>query len=198
MRSLFWTGLLMLLPIFITYLIITTILGFITSPFLFFTDQILTSIFAGFLSRQVIHIASHLLIVAYVIGFIFLIGYLADTWYSRAIVQYSERLIKKIPIIKTIYGSATELTQSFFSRKKETFSQVVLVPYPHKGAKAFGFVTPGVLEKDKITVFVSGAPNPSVGYMLTFDRNEVEILDLTVADAFKIIVSCGVSQNEQK
>lgn len=198
MKRNFWTGLVMLLPFFLTFLIITTILGFINSPFLFFTDQILSDLFSGFINRHLIHIASHFMIAAYLLGLILLVGYIADNLLTVAIVEYSDRFLRRIPIIRTIYGSASDLTKNVFSGRKESFKKVVLVPYPHARARAIGFVTSEYLDSEKVSVFVSGAPNLSVGFMLNYKKEEVEFLDLSVTEAFKIIVSCGVTQNEQQ
>lgn len=188
----------MLLPFFLTFLIISTILGFINSPFLFFTDKILTDLFSGFINRHLIHIASHLMIAAYLLGLILLVGYIADNLLNLAAVEYSDRFLRRIPIIRTIYGSASDLTKTVLSGRKESFKKVVLVPYPHAEARAIGFVTSECLDSEKVSVFVSGAPNPSVGFLLNYKKEEVEFIDLSVTEAFKIIVSCGVTQNEQQ
>ena len=113
-----------------------------------------------------------------------------------------EGLLKRIPILRTIYSSIVQLTETF-SQSKETKKNVVLVEYPRKGSWAVGFATKentGEISKktDKklINVFVSTTPNPTSGFLLMFPKEEVIYLDLTFEEASSFIVSAGTSKTK--
>ena len=130
------------------------------------------------------------------------IGWLSLSFIGKRVLSMFEVLLKRIPILRTIYSSIVQLTETF-SQSKETKKNVVLVEYPRKGSWAVGFATKentGEISKktDKklINVFVPTTPNPTSGFLLMFPKEEVIYLDLTFEEASSFIVSAGTSKTK--
>ena len=130
------------------------------------------------------------------------IGWLSLSFIGKRFLSMFEGLLKRIPILRTIYSSIVQLTETF-SQSKETKKNVVLVEYPRKGSWAVGFATKentGEISKktDKklINVFVPTTPNPTSGFLLMFPKEEVIYLDLTFEEASSFIVSAGTSKTK--
>ena len=132
--------------------------------------------------------------------FIIIIGGLSLSFIGRKILQIFYELLKKIPILRTIYSAIGQMTETFTRRKRGNKKTVVLVEYPRKGSWAVGFATKEnkgeirkKLGKDLINVFVPTTPNPTSGFLLMFPKDEVVYLDMSFEEASKFIVSAGTS-----
>ncbi len=131
--------------------------------------------------------------------FITLIGGLSLSFIGKKIFQIINDLLKKIPILRTIYSAIGQMTETFTQNTGKKKS-VVLVEYPRKGSWAVGFATKentGEITKKTnkklINVFVPTTPNPTSGFLLMFPKDEVKYLDMTFEEASKFIVSAGTS-----
>ena len=132
--------------------------------------------------------------------FITIIGGLSLSFIGKKILQMFNDLLKRIPILRTIYSAVGQLTETFAPQDKSQKKSVVLVEYPRKGSWAVGFATKEnsgeISEKTNkalINVFVPTTPNPTSGFLLMFPKEEVIYLDLTFEEASKFIVSAGTS-----
>jgi uncharacterized membrane protein len=110
-----------------------------------------------------------------------------------------ERVLVKIPIVRPIYSSVKQVSDTLFASSGNSFRKVVLIEFPNRGQWTFGFVVgaPGAtverdLGRDLITVYVPTAPNPTSGYVLMVPPTEVKEVDVTVDDALKFHLSMGV------
>ena len=128
-----------------------------------------------------------------------LIGWLSLSFIGKKMLDILNNILKKIPILRTIYSAIGQMTETFTSNDKEK-KNVVLVEYPRKGSWAVGFATKEnegeISDKTKkklINVFVPTTPNPTSGFLLMFPKDEVIYLDLTFEEASKFIVSAGTS-----
>ena len=137
--------------------------------------------------------------IALSIIFITLIGGLSLSFIGKKILQLINDLLKKIPILRTIYSAIGQMTESF-TNKRGSKKSVVLVQYPRKGTWAVGFATKdnkGEISKKTnqqlVNVFVPTTPNPTSGFLLMFPKNEVVYLDMSFEEASKFIVSAGTS-----
>ena len=126
-------------------------------------------------------------------------GVLARNFIGRQLVQWWEGLLSRIPIVRSIYSSVKQVSDTMLSPKGNAFRQAVLVEFPQRGHWAIGLVVgaPGpVLTRDigadMLTVFVPTAPNPTSGYTILVPPSEVKELDITVDDALKFVISLGV------
>ena len=128
-----------------------------------------------------------------------LIGWLSLSFIGRRLLNLFNNILKKIPILRTIYSAIGQMTETFTKTNKDK-KNVVLVEYPRRGSWAVGFATQentgeitSKIKKDLINVFVPTTPNPTSGFLLMFPKDEVIYLDLTFEQASKFIVSAGTS-----
>jgi len=127
------------------------------------------------------------------------IGWLSLSFLGKKMLIMFNTILKRIPILRTIYSAIVQMTETFTSSDSEK-KNVVLVEYPRKGSWAVGFATKEnvgeISNKTKqklINVFVPTTPNPTSGFLLMFPKDEVIYLDLTFEEASKFIISAGTS-----
>ena len=128
-----------------------------------------------------------------------IIGWLSLSFLGKKLLGIFNKILNKIPILRTIYSAIGQMTETF-TRTEKGKKNVVLVEYPRKGSWAVGFATKKnsgeISEKTNrklINVFVPTTPNPTSGFLLMFPEDEVIFLDLTFEEASKFIVSAGTS-----
>ena len=131
--------------------------------------------------------------------FITIIGSLSLSFIGKKILKIFNDILKRIPILRTIYSAIGQMTETL-APKKGSKKSVVLVEYPRKGSWAVGFATrenDGEISKktntNLINVFVPTTPNPTSGFLLMFPKDEVIYLDMTFEEASKFIVPAGTS-----
>ena len=131
--------------------------------------------------------------------FITIIGSLSLSFIGKKILKIFNDILKRIPILRTIYSAIGQMTETL-APKKGSKKSVVLVEYPRKGSWAVGFATrenDGEISKktntNLINVFVPTTPNPTSGFLLMFPKDEVIYLDMTFEEASKFIVSACTS-----
>ena len=127
------------------------------------------------------------------------IGWLSLSFLGRKLLNLFNNILKKIPILRTIYSAIGQMTQTFTKSEKDT-KNVVLVEYPRKGSWAVGFATKdnsGEISKKTnkklVNIFIPTTPNPTSGFLLMFPKEEVIYLDMSFEEASKFIVSAGTS-----
>ena len=128
-----------------------------------------------------------------------LIGWLSLSFIGKKLLDILNNVLKKIPILRTIYSAIGQMTETFTSTDAVK-KNVVLVEYPKKGTWAVGFATRENIgeisdktKKKLINVFVPTTPNPTSGFLLMFPKEDVIYLDLTFEEASKFIISAGTS-----
>ena len=128
-----------------------------------------------------------------------LIGFLSLSFIGKKLLDLFDNILKKIPILRTIYSAIVQMTETF-TKSDNKKKNVVLVEYPRKGSWAVGFATKEnvgeISNKTKqklINVFIPTTPNPTSGFLLMFPKDEVIYLDLTFEEASKFIISAGTS-----
>lgn len=124
-------------------------------------------------------------------------GLLVANFLGRRLVRLGERIVKKIPLVRTIHQGVKQGLEVVVSPNSDAFSQVVLVNFPHKDSWAVGLVT-NVNEQTGIwTVFLPTTPNPTSGYVLLLDEADLRKIDMSVDEALKYIISLGtISENK--
>ena len=137
--------------------------------------------------------------------FITFIGGLSLSFIGKKILQIFNDLLKKIPILRTIYSAIGQMTESLAPNKRSNKKSVVLIEYPRKGSWAVGFATKdnkGEISKktnsNLVNVFVPTTPNPTSGFLLMFPKEDVIYLDISFEEASKFIVSAGTSNPKTK
>ena len=128
------------------------------------------------------------------------IGFISLSFIGKKLLEMFNNILKKIPILRTIYSAIVQMTGTFTKNDNKKKS-VVLVEYPRKGSWAVGFATKDntgeISTKTKrqlINVFVPTTPNPTSGFLLMFPKEDVIYLDLTFEEASKFIVSAGTTE----
>ena len=140
--------------------------------------------------------------IATAIFLITIIGWLSLSFLGKKLLNVFNNILKKIPILRTIYPAIVQMTETFTKTNKEK-KNVVLVEYPRKGTWAVGFATKensgdisNKTNRKLINVFVPTTPNPTSGFLLMFPKEDVIYLDLTFEEASKFIISAGTSNPE--
>ena len=136
--------------------------------------------------------------------FITIIGGLSLSFIGKKILQIFNDLLKKIPILRTIYSAIGQLTETLAPSNNSKKKSVVLIEYPRKGIWAVGFATKenqGEISKktdsELINVFIPTTPNPTSGFLLMIPKNEIKYLDMSFEEASRFIVSAGTSENKK-
>jgi len=131
--------------------------------------------------------------------FITLIGWLSLSFLGKKFFEIFNNILKKIPILRTIYSAIGQMTESF-TKTDNNQKSVVLLEYPRKGIWAVGFATKenkGLIQKkineELINVFVPTTPNPTSGFLLMVPKKELIYLDISFEQASKFIVSAGTT-----
>ena len=126
-------------------------------------------------------------------------GWLSLSFLGKKFFEFFNNILKKIPILRTIYSAIGQMTESFTKNDKDQ-SSVVLLEYPRKGVWAVGFATKenkGVIsnkvKEELINVFLPTTPNPTSGFLLMVPKKELIYLDVSFEQASKFIVSAGTS-----
>ena len=126
-------------------------------------------------------------------------GWLSLSFLGKKFFELFNNILKKIPILRTIYSAIVQMTESF-TKKDNAEKSVVLLEYPRKGIWVVGFATKenvGIIkekvQEELINVFVPTTPNPTSGFLLMVPKKDIIYLDMSFEDASKFIVSAGTS-----
>lgn len=137
--------------------------------------------------------------VVLMVALITLIGMFAAGFIGRAVMRTSERLLNRMPIVRSIYGTLKQIFETVFSHSSQSFREVVLIEYPRRGIWAIGFLTGTTrgeiqerVEPKLLNVFLPTTPNPTSGFLLFVPKEDVIELDMTVEEAAKLIISAGL------
>ena len=130
---------------------------------------------------------------------VLLTGMLAANIIGRQLLNYSESLLNKIPLVRSLYSASKNFAEIIFTNTNQSFKKVLLIQYPRKGVYSLCFQTSTDLQEiqartgeDVICVFVPTTPNPTSGFIIMVPSGEVIELDMDVESALKMIVSLGV------
>ncbi len=190
-KKIFLTGIAALIPIGVTVYVLFFIIKMMGNlmniiPPRYQPDQLLS-----------FHIPGLDIVITIVL--IFIIGLITKSYIGNKVVGWGEFILGKIPIVRTIYNGVKILVEAIFGEKSESFKRVVLIEYPRKGLYSIAFVTGiargEVQEKTAqrcINIFLPTTPNPTSGFYLMVPETDAINLDMTVDEAFTLIISGGV------
>ncbi len=197
LRQYFITGLLVWLPMAVTVWVITWLYGLLDGIF----RNVLSASNAVFPGQaQVAQIANAPgLGVLVVVIVILMTGVFVTNIFGQWAVRQWDRLMNRIPVVRGIYTSVKQVSDTLFSGSGNAFSKALLIRYPHNEAWAMAFLTgkPGgevasKLDGDYVSAFIPTTPNPTSGFFIMLPRSHVIELDMSVDDALKYIISMGV------
>lgn len=182
----FITGLLVITPLWGTYLILKA---------LFLT---LEGVLGDFLSDYFRYYMPGLGVVVLIV-IIFLAGLLTTNFLGRKLLEIWELFLQRVPVISNVYKLVKSIVDTISLQGKEQFNRVVLIEFPRKGHYSFAFVTgitkgevQEVTKEKVINVYVPTTPNPTSGYFLLVPESEIIPLSMSVEDAMKMIISGGL------
>lgn len=128
---------------------------------------------------------------------IYLVGWFSSNWFMKKLIVWGELIVNKIPVVKFIYNSVKHLSTAVFE-SNNMFNQVVLVPYPHEGVRAMGFVMADVPEalrerlgEEYLCVFIPWSLNMTSGTNLFVAKKDVIYLDISSESALQYILTAG-------
>ncbi|HPR62695.1 MAG TPA: DUF502 domain-containing protein [Thermoanaerobaculia bacterium] len=184
-RKTFFSGLILLLPLWVTLSLTAFIIKRITS----FVSPGISKIFEALeidISAPLLYVLS--LVIALLL--IYLVGLLGRRAAGKAVMASLDRLFLRIPVLKTIYASTQQILSAFQGTKTRTFQKVVLIEYPRPGIQTLAFVTNQMGEY--LTLFIPTTPNPTSGWLALMKEEDCITVDLTPDEALKLIISGGI------
>lgn len=191
MKRYFITGLLIWLPLGMTAWVLKFLIGTMDQSLLLLPDSLQPERLLG-MNIPGLGTVLTLLVV-------FITGLLTANIIGQKLVAFWEGVLWRIPVVKSIYWSIKQVSDTLFSSHGEAFRKALLVQYPREGAWTIAFMTgqPGGdvvnhLKGDFISVYVPTTPNPTSGFFLMMPKNDVIELDMSVDAALKYIISMGV------
>jgi uncharacterized membrane protein len=193
LRGYFFAGMLVTAPIAITVYIALLLISFVDEHvFALIPPQYNPETYLPF---SVPGIGVVLMIVILTI-----IGAIAAGYVGKLLLRLSDRLLNRMPVIRTIYGVAKQIVETVGSNKSVAFREVVLIEYPRKGIWTIGFLTGRSVEQigeaagqsALANVFVPTTPNPTSGFLLFLPESDIKRLPISVEDGIKLVISAGV------
>ena len=191
MKRYFITGLLVLVPLFITVWVISSLIGMMDNSLLLLPVAWRPKAQLG-LDIPGIGALLTLLIV-------FTTGLIATNIFGKQLISLWERMLGHVPIVKSIYSSVKQVSDTLFSDSGNAFRKALLVQFPHEGSWTIAFQTgePGGdvanhLTGNYVSVYVPTTPNPTGGYFLMMKKSDTIELAMSVDEALKYIISMGV------
>jgi len=133
------------------------------------------------------------------ISILLLTGVLAANLFGRRFVEMWERVLNRIPLVRSIYSSVKQISSTIFNPSGKSFRKVVMLQYPRKGLWSIGFLTNDnlggemtAIDDRLVSVFIPTTPNPTSGFIIMVRSDELTELDMNIEEAFKFIISMGV------
>ena len=199
MKKYLLAGLLVWLPLAITIWVLQAALGLLDGVFGWFLNASLAVLPGSAaapigLLRQIPGVGVLVMLIGLLLTGMFATNMVGQWW-----LRQGGRLLIKIPIVKSIYSSVKQVSDTLFSSSGNAFREAVLVQYPRQGSWTIAFVTgkPGgeaalYLTGDYLSVYVPTTPNPTSGFFLMVPRADVVVLQMSVDEALKYVISMGV------
>jgi len=193
LRSNFFTGIVIVAPVVITGYLIWTVVKFIDTrvvplvPATYNPSTYLGQDIPGF--GVVIFLVSTAII-----------GSLTKGLFGRQILRIWENLIGRTPVVRSVYSGLKQIVETVLSQSNSNFQNACMIEYPRKGIWAIAFISTAskgeVLKKtgetEMLSVFLPTTPNPTSGFLLFVPRKDVVVLDMSVEDAAKLVISAGL------
>lgn len=191
LRKWFFAGLLVVLPLAITVWVVQWILGTL--------DQTLLILPAGWQPDRLLGVHIPGLGVLLALAILLVVGAVASNFIGRRLLAWSDGLLARIPVVRSIYSGVKQVSDTLFSENGNAFRTAVLIEWPRPGVWTIGFVTgtPGGdvanhLPGEYQSVYVPTTPNPTGGYFVMLRKSDCIELRMTVDEALRYVISMGV------
>ena len=186
-KNYFFTGILSIIPLAITYFIILKLFTVFSNP----GQKIIVHIFPGITIPFLDIIIGFLLTII----FIYLVGLIVSNVLGRKFYKLFESILNRIPLVNYIYNTIKQITETLTVSQKQAFKKVVFIEYPKTGIWTIALVTGESTDKNGenyYQVFVPTTPNPTSGFMLYLKKESVKDTKLSVDEGLKIVISGGM------
>ncbi len=205
LRNNFLTGIVVIAPIGLTAWLIWTVVGWVDGfvwPFVpdAYQPTALLNRFLGLEGEDQIRINVRGVGVAVFLVFAMIVGWIAKGIIGRSLIKWAEGLVLSVPVVRSVYAGVKQIAETIFAQSETSFDKACLVEYPRRGIWAIGFISTGVKgeiaakmqNRDMAAVFLPTTPNPTSGFLLFVPREDMTILDMSVEDAAKLVISAGL------
>jgi uncharacterized membrane protein len=190
MKKYFITGLLVLVPLVITVWVLSTLINTLDQSLLLLPETWRPKAYFG---QEIPGLGALLTLLT-----IFITGVIATNIFGQQLIVLWESLLSRVPVVKSIYSSVKQVSDTLFSDSGNAFRKAVLIQYPHEGAWTIAFITgaPGAdvshhLQGEHVSVYVPTTPNPTSGFFLMLPKTNIIELEMSVDQALKYIISMG-------
>ena len=140
----------------------------------------------------------------FVIAFLIMVGMFAAGFVGRLAMRQGERIVNSVPIMRSVYSATKQVFETILADKSQAFRQVGLIEYPSRGTWAVGFISGSargeiqrLTEDHMVSVFIPATPNPTTGFLLFLPQQDIDILDMTVEEGLKLVISGGIVTPER-
>lgn len=210
MKKHFYTGLVIVLPLLITFYIfnwlVKTVINLISGRTITkLIGFILNLLFRNHSHEVLFEVLTYIISISIILCVITLFGYTMKLMIFSKIVKKITNIVEKIPVIKSVYTTARQIIGIIYSSEGESaYRKVVAVEYPRKGMYAIGFMTSesnemvstAFGETEVANIFIPTSPNPTSGMLICVPKKDVKVLDMDTETAFKLIISGGYVTEE--
>ncbi len=200
LRASFLTGIVVIAPVWLTIWLIWSVVGWVDSAVLPLIPQ-------QFQPEE--YVGVNLRGVGVVIFLIFtvLVGWIAKGILGRSLIHFAESLVDRMPVVRSVYSGIKQISETVFAQTERSFEKACLIQYPRRGIWAIGFVSTTargeVSERaetggELLSIFVPTTPNPTSGFLLFFPEEDVILLDMSIEEAAKLVISAGLVYPNEK
>ena len=198
LRNSFLTGLVVIAPIGLTFWLVWSVIGWIDGFVLPFVPRRFNPDI--WLNENLdIPVDIRGIGVAIFLIFTVMVGWVAKGIIGRSILRSAEGLVNQTPVVRSVYGGLKQIAETIFSQDNTSFERACLVEYPRRGIWAIGFVSTTAkgeiatrAQAPMMSVFLPTTPNPTSGFLLFVPEEDLILLDMSVEDAAKLVISAGL------
>lgn len=204
LRANFLTGIVVIAPVGLTIWLIWSLVGWVDGfvlplvPNQYQPDKLLQDLLGLDPSVQINVRGIGVVIFLF---FTVIVGWTAKGLIGRSMISFAEGLVERTPVVRSIYSGIKQISETVFAQSERSFEKACVIQYPRKGIWAIGFIstnTKGEIAqrgndgRPMLSIFVPTTPNPTSGFLLFFPEEDVTILDMSVEDAAKLVISAGL------
>ncbi len=198
LRANFLTGLIVIAPIAVTVWLVWSVVGLIDSWVLPFVPARYNPVL---LIKEYFDVTVDIRGVGVVFFLLFtlIIGWLAKGLLGRSVIRWTEGLVTQMPVVRSVYGGMKQIAETVLASGSTSFDKACLVEYPRRNIWAIAFISTSAKgeiaakgEDEMISVFLPTTPNPTSGFLLFVPKRDVKVLDMSVEDAAKLVISAGL------
>lgn len=206
LRSNFLAGLIIVAPIGLTLWLIWTVVGWVDSwvwpfvPTAYHPEELINRLLAREPGDEIEVNVRGVGVVVFLM-FTVIVGWIGKGLIGRSFLGIGERLVDRMPVVRSIYNAVKQIAETVFSQRDTSFDKACLVEYPRRGIWAIAFISTnakGEIDaklsdgEPVVTVFLPTTPNPTSGFLLFLPKSDVKVLDMSVEDAAKLVISAGL------